>query len=76
MLQLKVGGKPSTRKKIHVVEMDYPLGHHAQNLLQIGLDFVEIVDNDVPTYEEQWMRDSNIESEKEKVMEPDLGGET
>lgn len=40
------------RKEIYVVELDYPFGHHAQTLQRIGPDFVEPVDDDVPTNEE------------------------
>lgn len=57
---------------IHVVELDYPLDHKAQTLLQIGPNFVQPVDNDVPTDEELQMIDSDIESMEEDDEDPDL----
>lgn len=52
ILQLTVGGRPSTREEIRIVELDYPLGHNARTLLRIGPNFVKLVDDDMPTEEE------------------------
>lgn len=53
MLQLLVGGIPATRKEIRVMELDYPLYHHAMTPLRKGPDFVELMYDDVPTDEER-----------------------
>ncbi|KAF3645858.1 hypothetical protein FXO37_20754 [Capsicum annuum] len=74
MLQLRVGGFPATHEEIQAVEMDYYLGHHARTMLRIGTDFIELVDDDVPTEEELRMCNLNIESdEMEYTDDPDLG---
>lgn len=72
IFQLRVGYRPITREKIHVIELDYPLDHHAQTLLRIGPNFVELVDDNIPTYEELEMRDSYIESTKENSVDPNF----
>lgn len=57
ILKMRVGGRLAMREKIHVVELDYLLHQHDQTLLWIGLDFVELIDDDVPTNKEQQLRD-------------------
>lgn len=51
--QLRVEVTPAIEQEIHVVDLDYPLGHHARTLLRIGLDFVENIDDDVLIYKER-----------------------
>ncbi|PHU30473.1 hypothetical protein BC332_02566 [Capsicum chinense] len=65
MMLSTTGGRLATPEKLHAVKLDYPLGHHARTMLRIGLDFVEMVDDDIPTDEEHRYRDSNIESNEE-----------
>ncbi|XP_016542316.2 uncharacterized protein LOC107842802 [Capsicum annuum] len=71
MLQLRVGGRPATNEETYVVELDYPLGHYARILLRIAMEFVEPIDDDVPTDEERQSRDSDIELEDNE--QPDVG---
>lgn len=56
---------PATQQEIRVRESDNTLGRHAQTTLNIGLDFVEPVDDDVQTNEERRLGYSDDESEKE-----------
>ncbi|KAF3629434.1 hypothetical protein FXO38_05422 [Capsicum annuum] len=65
MLQWTTGGRPATLEEHHVVELDYPLGHHARTLLQIGPNFVKPIDDDMPIDEERRYRDSDMESDEE-----------
>lgn len=69
MLQFIVGGRPTVRYKIHVVELDYLLGHHARSLLWIGAYFIEPVDDDVSIDKERQMSDSYLKSKKENVVD-------
>lgn len=39
------------------------------------LEFVEPADDDMPTDEERQLRDSNIDSDKEKVVDPQIEAE-
>lgn len=48
-------------KDMSVVKLDYPLDNRAWTLLQIGLKFVEPIDDDVPINKELKIRDSDIE---------------
>lgn len=49
MLHQSVGTRPKMRKKIYVVELDYPLGYQVWTLLSIGLNFAELINDDMPT---------------------------
>lgn len=62
MLYMRLGGRATTDEEIHVVDLDYPLGHHAKTLLRIGPEFMEPTDNDIPTNEDRQWHDLNIES--------------
>lgn len=75
MLQLIVGSRPVTREQIHGVKLDYSLDHYARTLLWIGPNFVEPVDDDIPTDEERQIRNLDIESGKDEVVDPNLGVE-
>lgn len=48
MLQLQIVGQPATHEEHHEIKSDYPLGHHAMNLLRIGTKFFEPLDDNVP----------------------------
>lgn len=61
-------------EEIHAVELGYPLSHHAHNLLWVGPEFVDPVDNDMPTNEERKLRDFDIESEEEEAADPKASG--
>lgn len=52
MLQLWIGGAPATQQEIRAAELDYLFGHRVRTIIQIDPNFVEYVDNDVPTDEE------------------------
>lgn len=73
IFQLIVGCRPTVRKEIHIIELDYPLDYHAQTLLQISPDFIEPIVDDVPIDKERQIRDSDIRSEKQEVLDQDLG---
>lgn len=54
MLLLRAGvGGLATNEEIHVVELDFPLGHHARTLLRIGPEFIEPVNDDMITNKER-----------------------
>lgn len=72
---MRVGGRPTINEKICPVELDYPLSHNAQTLLWIGLKFVEPIEDNVPTNEEQQLRDLDIELQKEEAVDPDMRAE-
>ena len=65
MILSMMRSRPATPEELHVVELDYPLGHYTKNMLRIQPDFVEPVDDNIPTDEEHRYRDSDIESDKE-----------
>ncbi|KAF3620990.1 hypothetical protein FXO38_32040 [Capsicum annuum] len=66
IMMSRIEGRPATLEELHAVELDYPPSHHARTLLRIGPDYVEPIDNDVPTDEEHKYRDSDMESNKEE----------
>lgn len=53
MLQLRMGGRPTTREEIRIVDLNYLLGHYVRTLLRIGSEFVEPIDDDIPTHEKR-----------------------
>ncbi|PHU17445.1 hypothetical protein BC332_13140 [Capsicum chinense] len=65
MMMSKTKGRSATLEELYVVEFDYPLGHHARTMLRIGPNFVEPIDDDIPTDEEHRYRDSDVESDEE-----------
>lgn len=48
------------------MELDYPLGHHAQTMLRIGPNFDEPLDDDVPMDEERRLSYIDDELEEEE----------
>ncbi|PHT72851.1 hypothetical protein T459_23636 [Capsicum annuum] len=60
MLQLWIGERSITNKELCAVGLDYPLGHHARTLLQIGPELVESVNDNVPIDAERQYPDSDI----------------
>lgn len=53
--------------------IDYPLCHYAKTILQINPDFIEPVEDDVPTDIELWMHDYGMEFDGEgDTNDPDL----
>lgn len=55
------------------MNLDYPLGYHTRTLLRIGPEFVEPINDDVPTDKERQLRDFDIESKDED--HPDIEAE-
>ncbi|KAF3681343.1 hypothetical protein FXO38_01764 [Capsicum annuum] len=65
MLHLRIWGIFKTHEELHDVELYYPLCRHARTLLWIEPEFVEPMDNDVPTDEERRYQDSDVELDAE-----------
>lgn len=49
MLRHRIGGRSSTPEKRAEVEAQYPLNDHARALLGLGPQFVEPIDDDIPS---------------------------
>lgn len=74
MLKLWVGARAATKEDIHAVDLDYPLCH-TMTLLRISQEFVELVDDGISTDEERQLWDSDIDSEDDDDVDPDLRDE-
>ncbi|PHT27520.1 hypothetical protein CQW23_32874 [Capsicum baccatum] len=71
VMMSRIGERPATPEELHVVEIDYLLGHHASTILRIGPDLLEPDDDNVPTDEEHRYRKSNMESDEEEKSNDD-----
>uniref|UniRef100_M1DRA7 Uncharacterized protein n=1 Tax=Solanum tuberosum TaxID=4113 RepID=M1DRA7_SOLTU len=71
MLRHQNGCWASTDVQMGEIERWYPLNAHAKALLVIGPEFHEMVDGDIPTYEDRLRTGSDVDSNSEmEVMAP------